>query len=376
MIARRLFPPVQGRIVTDSPPRATGQRASSAARRTLALLLACLGATIPAPFAGELPQTELSNGHLRVKLYLPDARHGFYRGTRFDASGMVGSLEYGGHNYYGPWFDRVDPQVQDFIYLGSEIVAGPCSAATGPAEEFQTRGSALGWDEAKPGGTFVKIGVGVLRKDQADYSFARLYEVVDAGKWSWNLSTPKASAEFTHELADPSTGYAYVYRKTVRLTPGKPEMVLTHTLRNTGRRTIETSVYNHNFLVLDRQPPGPDFTIALPYVIQSQRPPDAALAALRGNQLMYVKALAGADRVQTGLQGFGTEAKDYEIRIENRRVGAGMRITGDRPLSNNAFWSIRTVLAVEPFIAMTIEPGKEFSWKTTYEYYTVPKLKP
>jgi len=26
---------------------------------------------------------------------------------------------------------------------------------------------------------------------------------------------------------------------------------------------------------------------------------------------------------------------------------------------------------VEPFIAMTLEPGKEFTWNLTYEYYTV-----
>jgi len=30
------------------------------------------------------------------------------------------------------------------------------------------------------------------------------------------------------------------------------------------------------------------------------------------------------------------------------------------------------VLAVEPFITMTIEPGREFSWKTTYDYYALP----
>jgi hypothetical protein len=35
-------------------------------------------------------------------------------------------------------------------------------------------------------------------------------------------------------------------------------------------------------------------------------------------------------------------------------------------------WSIRSVLAMEPFIAIAIEPGQEFSWTTTYEYFTLP----
>ena len=85
------------------------------------------------------PQAEISNTLLHVKLYLPDAEHGFYRGTRFDWSGVVADLQYKGHSYYGPWFTATDPKIPDFIYQGSEIVAGPCSAITGPVEEFATR---------------------------------------------------------------------------------------------------------------------------------------------------------------------------------------------------------------------------------------------
>ena len=115
--------------------------------------------------AADFPQAEISNGQIRVKLYLPDAKNGYYRGTRFDWSGVIASLEYKGHNFYGPWFDRVDPKIHDYAYVGTEVVAGPCTAISGPVEEFQTNGTALGWDEAKAGGTFIKIGVGVLRKD-------------------------------------------------------------------------------------------------------------------------------------------------------------------------------------------------------------------
>ena len=162
--------------------------------------------------AAELPQAELTNGSLRVKLYLPDAANGFYRASRFDWSGMIYSLEYGGHQFYGPWFQRTDPKVHDFIYQGSEIVAGPCTAATGPAEEFTD----LGYNDAKPGGTFLKIGVGVLRRpDDTPYDHFKLYEVVDPGKWKTNV-TPTA-VEFTQQVNDPATGYGYEYRKTVRL---------------------------------------------------------------------------------------------------------------------------------------------------------------
>jgi hypothetical protein len=317
----------------------------------------------------DFPSAEISNGQIQVQLYLPDSKNGYYRGTRFDWSGVIISLKYRGHEYYGPWFNSVDPNVHDYRYAGPEIIASPCSAASGPVEEFQTNRTALGWDEAKVGGTFIKIGVGVLRKDQSKYDYVKQYEMVDPGKWTVKRS--RDSVEFTQELTDPSSGYGYIYRKIVRLVEGKPEMVLEHSLKNTGRRTIRSRVYNHNFLVLDHQPPGPDFTIEVPFKIQSTHPPDPNVAAIRGNQVVYLKALEKEEVMQTPLDGFSDSPKDNVIRIENRKVGAGMRITGDHPLVHLNLWSIRTVLAMEPFIAMTIEPGKTFTWKMTYQYYTV-----
>jgi hypothetical protein len=52
-----------------------------------------------------------------------------------------------------------------------------------------------------------------------------------------------------------------------------------------------------------------------------------------------------------------------------------VRVVGDRPLANVALWSIRTVLAVEPYVAMNIEPKGRFDWKLTYDYYTIPAVK-
>jgi hypothetical protein len=75
----------------------------------------------------EYPQDEISNRELRVKLYLPDTQKGYYRGTRFDWSGVIYGLRYRGHDYYGPWYTRTDPGVHDFVYTGPDIVAGPAA---------------------------------------------------------------------------------------------------------------------------------------------------------------------------------------------------------------------------------------------------------
>jgi hypothetical protein len=318
------------------------------------------------------PEAEISNGVLRAKLYLPDPQKGYYRGTRFDWSGVINSLEHEGHQYYGPWFTKTDPKVIDFIFDGTDIIAGPCSAIMGPVEEFSSHEKALGYDEAKPRGTFIKIGVGVLLKpDSSDYNPYRLYEIVDPGKWT--VRPEKDSIEFIQELKDPDSGYAYVYTKTIRLAKRKPELVLRHSLRNTGRRPIDTSVYDHNFLVLDKQPIGPDFSITLPYEIKTEHPPDKRLAEVRGKQFAYLKALEGEDTVAASFSGFGKTPADYSIVIENSKIGAGIKITGDRPLSQENLWSIRSVLAMEPFIHMVVEPGKQFKWSYTYSYYSLTR---
>lgn len=338
--------------------------------KTLATPLA--GGLCLAAAAATAPDATLTNAHVRVRLYLHDAQAGFYRGTRFDWSGVIASLEYAGHEYYPQWFDRMSPDVHDFVYDGDAIVAGPCTAITGPSEEFSTDGKGLGFDEAKPGGTFIKIGVGVLRRpDDRPYDPYRLYPIHTGG--TWTLERKPAAIEFRQVLADTSTGYAYEYRKTVALAGDQPRLILDHTLRNTGTRVIATSVYNHNFLYLDRQPPGPEVTLTFPFNLRAAPASEARLATLTDRQITFTRKFTGEDRVYLSLQGFGADPRDHDFRLEHRGLGAGVRITGDRPLSRLALWAIRAPLSLEPFIDMSLAPGAEFAWRTQYEYYTLPK---
>lgn len=330
------------------------------------LLLSLFISSAPA-FGTDFPQTEISNGQITVRIYLPDAENGYYRSTRFDWSGGVYSLQFKGHEFYGPWFDRIDPKVINWVHRGPEIISGPCSAFVGPVDEFEIP---LGWDDASSNGRFIKIGVGVLRKDSGRYNRYVPYEILDCGKWS--VKKEKNSVEFIQELSDPNSGFAYIYRKVVHLEENKPGMVIEHYLKNTGRRAIHSSVYNHNFVVLDKQAPGPDFTFRVPFQIQAIEPPKEELIEINGNEIVYKRPLTGRDQAVVLIKGFSDRIKDTEIIIENKKVGAGLKISGDRPLIRDILWSIRTVLAIEPYISIDIQPGAEFTWKNMFEYYTIP----
>jgi hypothetical protein len=316
----------------------------------------------------EYPKSELSNGVLKAKIYLPDAEKGFYRGTRFDWAGVMGSLEYKGHSYFGPFFEKFDPGVDD-VEIGNPIKAGINSAASGPVEEFIGKdGAALGYAEAKPGETFCKIGVGSLRKiDNAAYSSYTHYPIVDGGRRS--VKSGANWIEFTQELACGS-GYAYRYTKTLRFLTDEPVMVIEDRLVNTGKRAIHTQVYDHNFLSIDHENTGPGSVVSFPFAPRATQDM-GGLGAIRGKELLFPKNLQGSDTFYTELAGFGKQAADYEIRVENRKSGAGVLIRGDQPLVNLGIWAVRTVVAPEPYVEIEAAPGEEARWKYTYQFYTI-----
>lgn len=306
--------------------------------------------------ASEFPEATISNGALTVKLFLPDAQRGYYRGTRFDWSGQIASLKTANHEYFGKWFEKYDPQLHDAIM--------------GPVEEFLTPTSSTGYDEAPVGGTFVRIGVGSVRKpDDKPYQRFRTYEIIDPGRWT--IRPGRKRIEFEHELVD-AAGYAYRYTKIVRLDGNKPEMVIEHRLRNTGRLPLETQQYNHNFFVIDGEPTGPQTNVEFPFELKPVKPFSSNFAELRDGKLVYTAELPAKQSVFSEFEGFGSTAKDYDVRVENRKAGAGVRIQGSLPIEKLIFWSIRTTVCPEPYVKISVEPGKEQKWTYRYTFYDLP----
>ena len=325
------------------------RRCSRLTLTSFCAVLACLCAG-----ASEAPHVEISNGLVRANIYLPDSERGYYRGQRLDWSGVISKLEYAGHNYFGVWFPKYEPTLHDAI--------------TGPVEEFRSADGALGYGETQPGEMFIKIGVGVLIKPDAEpYQFARPYKIVSTGVW---IARPEADqVEFIQELKGVN-GYAYVYRKKVRLAKGKPELILEHSLKNTGKRAIETEVYDHDFYMIDGQPTGPATSVRFAFMPKAVNDLKQA-AAVHGNDIVYLRELAegGKDSVATYVEGFGGLAADNDIRVENSKAGAGVREIGDHPISKLYLWSVRTTVCPEAYIALSIPPRKKAAWTIKYDFY-------
>lgn len=300
------------------------------------------------PSGKDFPQASISNGVIDAKFYLPDTSRGYYRGVRFDWSGVIPELNYKGHTFFGQWFDKYDPFIHDAIM--------------GPVNDF----SPVGYDEVKPGGRYVKIGIGTLiRPDDQAYSFSKQAKLVNSGKWTIKSQTDQIM--FVHTLRDEPCSYAYT--KTIKLLRGKPVMVMTNSIENTGKNTIVTNVYNHNFLVIDNQPTGPDFTVEFPFKLSGTFRRGADKAGYQDNKVVFSQQLLSGETAHGGsIEGFGDTAEDYKIIVANKKTGAGVKITGDKPLSRLVFWASHKVLSPEPYTYIRIEPGDKFTWSISYEF--------
>jgi hypothetical protein len=299
----------------------------------------------------DFPSAVISNDLVSMKLFLPDPETGYYRATRFEWSGIIASLEYDGHNYFGEWKSVHDP----FFH---EDLSGPVEGSINPG---------LGYAEARAGGKFVRLGVGVLEKpDEEDYRWNHTYKLLDHGKWT----TEKGSdwIEFTHELTT-DLGYGYVYIKRIELKNGDPGFTITHTLRNTGAKKIELDQFNHNFFVIDGKTTGPDFTVTFPFRINTA---DSLkdLVRIRKNKILFLRELHN-ESIWLLIEGYNDQdLKDHNILVADRKAGAGIRFSVDKPLYRLAFWATTTTLCPENFIYISLDPGKEEKWTSDYTLYS------
>ena len=295
----------------------------------------------------EFPSASLSNGLIDVQLYLPDSEIGFYRGTRFEWSGVIRSLRYRGHECFGQWKEH-SPQYHDCI--------------TGPAGEFQAEDTPdhdfLRVNEGDP---FLRLGVGLLMKTGGG-EFVRFstYPIVDASGWTFTESPRRMS--FQHSGSSP-TGMSYRFHKVVSVEENAPRLSLLHRIENTGKIPIGTRHYYHNFFCMDGIHPGPSLELALPVAPAVQLAAQSPLA-VSGTTVSLLRRLDANERIFVKL--LDTRAT-YALEIRQRATEFGVSISSDQQLSSLLLWINDRVFCPEPYIDIRVEPGEDFTWSVWYD---------
>ena len=298
------------------------------------------------------PSVVLRKGDLRVRVYLRDSERGINRAVRFDRSGFVARVTYRGHQWFGPWHATDDPHRNDNV-MGTAGEFGMGTEGMPPP---------LGFEQAAPGEPFVKIGVGVLRKQGERYRFGGHYELIHDPEWQ--VEQRADAMEFSQECRSQDT-WSYRYQKKIQLDESLPGFRIEYRLTNLGSRAIEQTYYSHNFISIDDQPIGPQYQITFgqPMTAENANP----AARVTANRMFFNRPVNPGESFLIRFSAGPYAASANRVTVWNQSTGAGIRITGDAGLSRFHVWTTDRVVCPEPFVAIRLRPGETFQWTDQYE---------
>lgn len=276
----------------------------------------------------------LDNGRLRIEV----AKENFYQGSRFEHAGIITSAVSNGVSFFGVFFDpaKRNPKFHDNV--------------AGQAEEFEP----IGFEDAPAGGVFIRIGNGLYQKPNMPQPFfAMPYTPIKILPWKTERNGNRMS--FTQVLPE-TNGYAYMYVKTIELAEDKPELKITYSFKNTGKKLIRTTQYAHNFLQIDKRQANEDFRIAYP---------EQCTVLQEGKRVKYATPGKGHFSV-TGFE----KTKNPQIRIEHILTKTGVLLKLGFIPYRHILWFGNGFICPESFKLVDLLPGESDSWSRTYSFFT------
>jgi hypothetical protein len=286
-----------------------------------------------------------------------------------------------GHNRYNRDARRFSPaaMVLRAQFNGKEFLYSPANGGEygnvgGAPMEFDLGENSMnkppGFDEASPGATdgtgdFLKVGVGILRKDHTTYNWGHNYPSVELAGIQAAWDTNGAQVVFQQTLKGNANGYACELEVIIRLQ--EPQMVMEYRLKNTGRKRLVTEQYIHNFLAFSERPVGPDYEVRVPYDFQLAGEPGPAVGRRPGdNVIEFQNRLPKAVkfRVSTPLGYQGPNA----LTIVQTSVRQLLVIEASLPSHGIDLWCTDRQLSPEMLLLIALEPGQEKRWTRTYTF--------
>jgi hypothetical protein len=282
----------------------------------------------------------LSNERLSVEISYPGKK---YCGSRFDWNGFITQVTLDGkHTFCVP--EALEP--------------GRGSGGCGLCGEFGIH-EPVGYDETPVGGYFPKIGIGLLKRpDMEPYDFFRKYEVMPIDS---SVIKDNSSADLS-AVMPVQNGYGYIYRKSISLCENR--LKIAYLLANTGEKKISTTEYCHNFIGIDGNKIGSNYSLKLPCEIN--------MSEVHGELATDGRTISWPDSFS---EEFYCQLKDYECKdgysweLYDSKSGAGVKETDDFTVLKFALWGYKHVVSPEAFIKIDLEPGDTKTWSREYEFF-------
>ena len=288
----------------------------------------------------------LKNKYLEIQIDYPEEN---YNSSRFDWTGKINSVVFLGNILTGT------EKENDF---NTEI------HGQGFYNEFGMH-SPLGFDEAKDGDWFHKIGIGLLKKENVKYDFFHNYTVKPA-KFSIK-SSPLFVEIICHSML--YDGYCYVLTKNISLKDNV--LKIKYRLENKGSKRIITSEYVHNFILLNRSNSDVESSLDLDFNIKqnhfdsSVNPNNSVV--FNGKKITF-NLIDDREYYFSNLSG-GNEVKSkWEFNDLKRLLYFSER--GDFSTKKINIWGNKNVFSPELFIEFDLAANSTKEWTRAYTFKT------
>jgi hypothetical protein len=357
------------------------------------------------------------HGDLAVTVFLPggpsddEKSKPFYSSTRFEYGSMIGSIRRtrlsrydrrghseeidlppASHEFYGPnlWRLPHDPYwPESGIGLASEFGVGDngdfCTYRCGWHQVGDVTNGVLGYQGARIGESFLKIGVGELIKGSCqscdstgDYMFNSPYEFAKEPKW--HITQPADNTVIMEHEARLSK-FGYKLKKEVLLVDN--QLRVKSTLTNLGADAFKTAWYSHHFFSCDGNPIGPGYSADL-YLHEENidhmyDEPGLATWSLPLHEYARVKPIDNRinielrREVEDGIRIKAEFQRDQGTKGAFALHGCGTTIVEDiteftefpyDPINMYAFnvYIERGTLSPEPQLLISLKPNESKSW--------------
>jgi len=289
----------------------------------------------------------LKNNHLEIHIDGPADNYSF---SRFDWTGKIRKVTF--KNILLTTFENLAATDQSILGQGFY-------------NEFGID-TALGFEDAKLGGWFHKIGIGLLKKEDNVYSFSKKYEIKPA-KFTVKSASNKLIIHCQSELIN---GYAYELTKTIELTENR--FSIHYLLKNKGEKAIITDEYVHNFISINHSAINSQYQLKFPFqvkpklfgeTVNPEKKVDIERRSIKFNscpkEQFFFSNLSGNKEV----------ASTWALLHLGHKIA--ITETGNFRTDKINLWGWKHVISPELFIKINIPPKQSKAWIRQFEVYQI-----
>ncbi|UCF17623.1 MAG: hypothetical protein JSW59_09205, partial [Phycisphaerales bacterium] len=279
---------------------------------------------------------------------------------------------------------RVTLDGRDFCY--APVSGGALGFVGGLPMEFDIGQEAFqpdppGYNEGSSGTPFVKIGVGILRRNSGAYNFSSNYPVVELAQTTTTWERDRA--HFLQTLSGTANGYSYRLEEDVIVK--NDSIIMHYVLTNAGTRTFTTEQYLHNFLTFGQRNVGPNYRVYFPYDMTAspapkQWEPPQYLLAGRGyrwvdnnppmvsleNMILYTQTISSVPKTWI------YKPADYlgpdTVAVEQSDIGQRVVIDSSLRSAYIGIWTTSYQVSPEQFVVITLAPGEHAEFTRVYKF--------